>query len=449
MNEKSKQRRLHDDILSALKDVGDWVAPQALDSLLEKLKITRRTLGRHLSKMLESGELEQRGAGRNVEYRQNPVAAWFDVPPHQRPQVPYDPARLSSYVPNKTRWLSPDQHERLLAAQPPRLEAGSYPLAVAEKLMVDLSYASSNLEGNTYNYLDTETLVRYGQAATDKEASETAMILNHKQAVAYLVEVSQSRDPVTPRMLKEFHALLSDGLIDPREMGALRQRRVLIGGSSYVPLDVPSRLEEEFRVLIGKASEIMDPFEQSLFWMVQVAYLQPFIDINKRTGRLVCNVPLLRANIAPLSFMSMDKERYVRGLLEFYELGATATIASAFEQAYVASAHRYEAHVARDPAAQRMDRDYKQELSAIVRAHVSAVVNDDPDQWDDLVASCLTHVNDEGLRGAIGRRAVDLVKSLNEGNRIVYGVGAQQYEDYLRLQNTPGVTLAVKSLPHP
>lgn len=258
--------------------------------------------------------------------------------------------------------------------------------------MVDLSYASSNMEGNTYNYLDTETLVKYGQAAEGKDASETVMILNHKQAVSYLVEIAQTKELVSARTIREFHALLSDGLVDPRESGAFRHRRVTIGGSAYRPLDVPSQLEEEFHALIEKAVQIRDPFEQSLFWMVQVAYLQPFVDVNKRTGRLACNVPLLRAGLAPLSFMSMNKEKYVRGLLEFYEMGATNEIAAAFEKAYIDSALRYEAHLERDPVATRLDRLYKQELSAIVKSYVMAIGNDDPDEWMDIVDSHLTHI---------------------------------------------------------
>ena len=414
------------DILSALAD-GRWAAPQSM--AVEG--VSRRTLNRHLAALVNDGVLERRGAGRAIEYRQNPLATWFSVPPDQRPPVAYDPHRLGDYIPGKTQWLSKARRDRMRAAQPAQIEAGSYPLAVSEKLMVDLSYASSHLEGNTYNYLDTETLVRYGQAATEKEASETTMILNHKQAVAYLVEIAQSEEPVLPRTIRELHALLSDGLIDQREMGALRQRKVAIGGSSYTPLDIPSKIEEEFKVLVEKAGKITDPFEQSLFWMVQVAYLQPFVDVNKRTGRLACNIPLLKAGMAPLSFMSMDKAKYIKGLLEFYELGATETIAAAFEEAYVASAYRYEAHVARDPAAQKIDRAYKQELSEIIRSFVASVVNEDPDEWDDIVSSCLTHVSDQGIRASISRRANELLQGLNEANRIVYGIGVDQYEAFL------------------
>lgn len=432
-------------LLGMLEKAGDWVRPSQIESDLASAgnSTPRRTLTRRLTALTAEGVLEQRGGGRSIEYRYSPVAAWFKTPAAMRPPVPYQSARLAGYVPNKTHWLSSEQLARLQAAQPPMDEIGSYPLAVAEKLVVDLSYASSALEGNTYNYLDTEVLIKYGQSASGKDADETTMILNHKKAVAYLVDVAQDLSPVSGRTIKEFHALLGQDLkIDLRELGALRTRAVMIGGSSYVPLAVPSRLKEEFDLLIEKATAINDPFEQSLFWMVSLAYLQPFVDINKRTGRLACNIPLLRAGLAPLSFMSMDKSEYVRGLLEFYELGATSTIASAFEKAYVASAHRYEAHLLKDPVAAQLDRAYKQELATIVREWVATVVRDDPDKWEDVVASALGHVADPGIRQTIDLRAKELIQSLNESNRIIYGIKPCDFDVFAAKSLSPPVAPA-------
>lgn len=418
---------------SLMEKAANWLSPGEVEDLLQGqgLSAGARTVRRWLAELAQGGVLEQRGEGRARKYRYNSVSAWFNIPPHERPPVAYDPKRVNSYAPGKTFWLSEEQKARLWKSQPPQIEGGSYAMAVAEKLMVDLSYASSSLEGNTYNYLDTETLLKYGQVAQGKEESETAMILNHKEAVNYLVQIAQESDPIHKRTLCELHSLLGNGLIDPRELGALRKRRVAIGGSSYVPLDVPSQLDEALILLIDKANSIEDPFEQSLFWMVQVAYLQPFIDINKRTGRLACNIPLLRAGLAPLSFMSMDKSQYVRGLLEFYELGSTRTIAQAFEEAYVQSAHRYEVHLTRDPAQAQLDRAYKQELAGIVREWVKAVGNDDPEKWEDIVQSKLAHVQDTGIATRVEERARELMDGLNEANRILYGLSIDEYNNFL------------------
>jgi Fic family protein len=429
-------------ILAVLNGSVDWLSASQLEQALKDAgqPMARRSLGRHLADLAEQGLLDKSGGGRSVTYRINPVAAWFKKPPHQRPAVPYEATRLGSYVPNQTQWLSAEQKQQLRDAQPLGTDASSYPLAVAGKLMVDLSYASSHMEGNTYNYLDTETLIQYGQAALGKDAKETAMVLNHKQAVGYLIEVAQATDPVTVRTLKEFHSLLGQDLIDVRELGALRQRAVAIGGSSYVPLAVPSQLKEAFDDLVVKATAIQDPFEQSLFWLVTVAYLQPFIDINKRVGRLACNVPLLRAGLAPLSFMSMDKQAYVKGLLEFYELGAIRTMSQAFTEAYVASAHRYAAHLNKDPEDAQTDRLYKRELADIVQSWVKTQVNQDPEIWEDIVSSTLAHVADPAIRSRLEARGRELIEGLNEGNRIVYGVTAQQYDDFDKIRTSGAAT---------
>jgi Fic family protein len=421
-------------LLGVLEGATGWVNPSQIEVALTSVGagIPRRTLTRHLTALTAEGLLEQRGGGRSIEYRYSPISAWFKTPPTQRTPVPYQSERLSGYIPNKTSWLSPTQLRRLQEAQPPMDEVGSYPLAVAEKLVVDLSYASSALEGNTYNYLDTEVLIKYGQSASGKEADETTMIINHKNAVSYLVEIAQGSDVVSSRTIRELHSLLGQDLIELRELGALRSRAVIIGGSSYVPLAIPSKLKEEFDLLIEKAVAINNPFEQSLFWMVSIAYLQPFVDINKRTGRLACNVPLLRAGLAPLSFMSMDKASYVKGLLEFYELGSTSTISSAFEKAYVASAHRYEAHLSRDPAMAQIDRSYKQEIACIVREWVGVTVRGDLERWEDVVATSIGHISDQGLRQAIDLRAKQLLQGLNEANRIIYGIRPSDFDSFAK-----------------
>jgi Fic family protein len=421
-------------ILTALDAVADPVAPSQLQLILAQAghRIQRTALGVRLAALRDEGEIEQVGRGRSVRYRRQGDAAWFAVPPEQRPAVPYDLMRLGAYVPNETQWLDTHMREALENAQPARTSLSTYARDVAEKLAVDLSYASSHLEGNTYTYLDTEVLVKYGQAATGKEADETQMILNHKQAVSYLVDIC-AEPQLSSRTIREFHSLLSQELLDPREVGAIRHRAVSIGGSSYKPLAVPSQLQEEFEKLVIKGNAITNPFEQSLFWMVSLAYLQPFLDVNKRTGRLVCNVPLLREGRAPLSFMSMDKTAYVKGLLEFYELGKMTTIAAAFTQAYVASAQRYDAHLTRDPQSLLIDRQYKREISQIVREWVGVVARQEPDHWEDVVASVLNPITlTPGNRAAIEARSQVMVTGLNEANRIIYGIPHSEYETYLK-----------------
>ena len=206
-------------------------------------------------------------------------------------------AFLEAYYPNETSYLSARTAQtssaplvRLPTATRP---AGTFARDIMNRLLIDLSWASSRLEGNTYSRLDTERLIEFGQAAEGKDALETQMILNHKAAIELLVNEADLVD-FTPYTIFSLHAFLSDGLLADRSAcGRIRHRPVEIGGSVYRPIAMPQRLDELFRIILSMAQEIRDPFEQSFFVMVHLPYLQPFEDVNKRVSRLAANIPLI------------------------------------------------------------------------------------------------------------------------------------------------------------
>ena len=198
--------------------------------------------------------------------------------------------------------------------------AGTFARDILNRLLIDLSWASSQMEGNTYSRLDTERLIEFGQAAEGKDALETQMILNHKASIEYLVmNINQAN--VSQETIIALHAFLSDGLmVNPLMCGRIRNRAVDIGGSVYLPIALPQRLEELYGIIIDMAAEIRDPFEQSFFLMVHLPYLQPFEDVNKRVSRLAANIPLIRNNLCPLSFIDVPQQAYVDGMIGVYEL---------------------------------------------------------------------------------------------------------------------------------
>ena len=207
--------------------------------------------------------------------------------------------------------------------------------------MIDLSWASSQLEGNTYSQLDTERLIEFGQAAEGKDAMETQMILNHKSAIEYLVMNIDQTD-VSKETIISLHAFLSDGLMaDPLMCGRIRNRAVDIGGSVYLPIALPQRLEELFSIVIEIATEIIDPFEQAFFLMVHLPYLQPFEDVNKRVSRLAANIPLIRHNLCPLSFIDVPQQAYVDSMIGIYELNRVELLRDVFIWAYERSCQQY------------------------------------------------------------------------------------------------------------
>lgn len=232
-------------------------------------------------------------------------------PRGQRPAVGYRVGFLAAYHPNVTYYLPASlrsQLHELGRSSASDAPAGIFARGLLQRLLVDLSWSSSRLEGNTYNRLDTERLIEFGQAAEGKDAFETQMILNHKAAIEFLVN-DPAHAVVTSETLIALHALLSDGLMpDPLTCGRLRKHAVEIHDSVYLPVALPQRLEELFELTVGIAGEIANPFEQAFFLMVHEPYLQPFADVNKRVSRLAANIPLIRHNLSPLSFVDVPQQ---------------------------------------------------------------------------------------------------------------------------------------------
>jgi len=276
-------------------------------------------------------------AGTDIrDYVRRPTAA--------REPVGYDRAFLDAYRPNETFYLSERERDHLRekgtsdgAVQP----AGTYARQLLNRLLIDLSWNSSRLEGNTYSLLDTKRLLEAGEEAEGKDRREAQMILNHKDAIAFLVDTAPDIGFDRHTVLN-LHALLADNLLDdPQAVGRLRGSMVGIQGSVFYPLAVPQLVEECFDEILTKAALIADPFEQSFFAMVQLPYLQPFDDVNKRTSRLAANIPLIRANLAPLSFEDVPSVLYTDAMLGIYELNRVELLRDLFVWAYGRSALRY------------------------------------------------------------------------------------------------------------
>ena len=166
------------------------------------------------------------------------------------------------------------------------------------------------------------------------------MILNHKAAIEFLIE-SANEIEISRYIISNLHALLSDNLLPDRACGALRSIPVKIGKSTYVPLSIPQLVSENFEKLLNKANAIKDPFEQAFFLMVQLPYLQPFEDVNKRTSRLAANIALIKNNLCPLSFIDVPQKDYINGLLGIYELNRIELLRDIFVWAYERSCFLY------------------------------------------------------------------------------------------------------------
>lgn len=274
------------------------------------------------------------------------VKRLIERPISQRIPVGYQRDFLLSYRPNVDSYLTEWDKLRLAEIGKTNTEnqpAGTYAKSVLERLLIDLSWNSSRLEGNTYSLIDTQYLISQGRKADHKDVADAQMILNHKEAIEFIVEAGDEIGFNT-YTIQNLHSLLSDGLLpDAAAAGRLRTFGVGITDSIFTPLEIPQLIDEMFRIMLDKANAIRNPFEQAFFIMVQLPYLQPFDDVNKRVSRLAANISLNKFNLSPLAFVDVPQELYVRGLLGVYELNRVELLKDVFMWSYERSALRYAA----------------------------------------------------------------------------------------------------------
>ena len=308
--------------------------------------------------------------------------------------------------------------------------AGAQARKIHQRLLIDLSWNSSRLEGNTYSLLETAQLLEKGESATGKDALETQMILNHKAAIDLLLDEAEQVG-FNRYTILNLHALLAENLLpdpdpDPGAGGRLRTACVQIGGSSYHPLEVPQRIDDCFRQVLDKVAAIPDPFEQAFFALVHFPYLQPFLDVNKRVSRLAANLPLIRNNLCPLSFVDVPTQAYVDGLLGIYERNRTELLRDVFRWACERSCARYS--VVRqslgepDPFRQR----HRALIAQTIRETIQARMNK---------PSAVVHIRQqaaEGLQEAERERFIEIVETdlldLHEGNIARAQVSPREFE---------------------
>jgi Fic family protein len=335
-----------------------------------------RTLQYRLQRLVEEGYLVREGERRWTRYRlpragdgeaaapAAPVAegegeaaipvspageeirAYLRQPPAARKPVGYNRAFLDSYRPNESFYLSVDERAHLAKVGKPDFEAqpaGTYAKQILNRLLIDLSWNSSRLEGNTYSLLDTRRLIEFGEEAQGRDRLEAQMILNHKDAIEFLVGTAEDIG-FNRYSILNLHAILANNLL-PDESAAGRLRRIPVGieKSAFHPLEVPQLIEECFDQILSTAAAIEDPFEQAFFVMVQLPYLQPFDDVNKRVSRLSANIPLIKGNFSPLSFTDVPRGTYTEAVLGVYEMNRVELLKDVFIWAYERSAARYAA----------------------------------------------------------------------------------------------------------
>ncbi|WP_206513820.1 Fic family protein [Pseudoflavitalea rhizosphaerae] len=185
-----------------------------------------------------------------------------------------------------------------------------------ERLAIDLSWKSSQIEGNTYSLLETERLLKDKEVAIGKPKEDATMLLNHKDAISFIIDHPDYVVPLTISRIEDIHSILLKDLGVDRN---IRQGRVGISGTNYRPLDNEYQIREAVRDMCELINSRASVFEKSLLSLVLLSYIQPFVDGNKRTARIVSNAILIANNYCPISFRTVDSVEYKKAMLIFYE----------------------------------------------------------------------------------------------------------------------------------
>ncbi|WP_395785106.1 Fic family protein [Aquirufa sp.] len=185
-----------------------------------------------------------------------------------------------------------------------------------ERLAIDLSWKSSQIEGNTYSLLETERLLKDKETAAGKTKDEAIMLLNHKEAIDFIIQNPTYINPLTVSSIEDIHSILAKELSISRN---IRNSRVGISGTNYTPLDNEYQIREALEQMCQLVNTKQDVFEKALLVLVLISYIQPFTDGNKRTARIISNAILLKNGYCPISFRTIDSLEYKKAMLVFYE----------------------------------------------------------------------------------------------------------------------------------
>ena len=288
------------------------------------------TLKRVIAAGIKAGDIVAEGKARATRYRLSPQAqllmplnldTYFALEVDERQvQSSYNFELINGLL-TETRLFSDKEQSHLDALQEEfrqhvnELTDNEYRKEM-ERLGIDLSWKSSQIEGNTYTLLETERLLRESKTAEGKTKEEAVMLLNHKDALNFILDNPDYLQELTVSHIEDIHQLLTKDLSIDK---GLRRHRVGITGTNYHPLDNEFQIREAMRDACKLINSKYNIFEKALLTLVLLSYIQPFSDGNKRTARITSNALLIANDYCPLSFRSIDSIDYKKAMLIFYE----------------------------------------------------------------------------------------------------------------------------------
>jgi len=329
MKEKKKiLNKRQDTILDFIQKNTSASISQIVSHMEKELEdITRITISRDLEKILDLNLIQKKGAGRSTYYelsiqyltiKEIDIEKYFSVAPDERKIK----KSFNFDIFNQLTNILTDSEKQQLSSlnEIYRSKIKKIPNDAlkkeTERLNIDFSWKSSKIEGNTYDLLETEQLLKNQKQAKGHSQEEASMILNHKKTLEYIRLNKKTFESISIQKIENIHSLLVKNL---KVTKGLRKTLVRITGTSYTPIDNEFQIREALEKACELVNREKNTFEKAILLMLLIAYIQPFVDGNKRTSRLSGNAILQSLNACPLSYRSMDEIEYKKAILLFYE----------------------------------------------------------------------------------------------------------------------------------
>jgi Fic family protein len=315
-------------ILNLLAQYGELSREHIATKLLPTFSVSKATLARDLANLLINNQIKATGIGPSRVYQpifSHPLLKNIDLDQYfvlesdQRKNVStsfsFDIFDKLPGLINETEQQNLSSIFRSFTKTNKTLNEAIFEREL-ERFIIELAWKSSKIEGNTYSLLETETLLKQNQEAKGHSAQEALMILNHKEAFKLILNNRDSFKKISLSVITELHNVLTKGL---SINSGIRKQAVGITGTSYRPLDNEWQIREALEKLVLTINKLTFPLEKALAANSMIAYMQPFIDGNKRTARMLSNAILMAYDYFPLSYRSIDIEEYKKAMIVFYE----------------------------------------------------------------------------------------------------------------------------------
>lgn len=342
----SKNRK--NQILEIIRNNKGISSSQLLIEIKEKVSLI--TIKRDLQNLVKSGYISKIGAGRSMGYEitflgmiQNPLEAreYCSIEQDKRTKEAVYNFGISEI--SKIEVFTKEENSLLEESTKKYIQnkkniSETVHKKELERFIIELSWKSSQIEGNTYSLLDTERLLKDGVFSSKNTKEEALMIINHKKAFDFVQKNLGLSKKIDTAFIEEVHKIL---VKDLNVKYGLRKGVVRITGSNYLPLGTVYQITDEIQKMCNSINNASSPYEKGIIALTLLSYIQPFEDGNKRTARLVANAVLLANELAPLSYRNVDEVLYKEAMLTFYETNSIYSIKKIFIEQYLFSCKNY------------------------------------------------------------------------------------------------------------